>query len=203
LSSLKSRQFGNFFHGTLNPKFRQYENLEILSSHLSVLEGSMPDIRDGISMGRKRLPKIINPKLHAILDYTAAATCFTMAALYWRKHKPAAITSLALGVAHTTNNLLTDYPGGAWPVMTLETHDRVSAGVAAMTATLPRAVGFSGDAQARFFRMQAIGQAVVLSMAETGLGSDLRPNRERESVSERAAKFRREATAQHDWSRST
>jgi hypothetical protein len=158
----------------------------------------MPDIRDGISMGRKRLPKVINPKLHAILDYAAAATCFTMAALYWRKHKPAAITSLALGVAHTTNNLLTEYPGGAWPVMNLETHDRVSTGIAAMTATLPRAVGFSGDAQARFFRLQAVGQAIILSMAETGLDSDSR--RERESEPSRRW---RGGVAQHDWSRST
>lgn len=137
----------------------------------------MPDIHSGISMGRKRLPKIINPKLHAVLDYTAAAACFTMAALYWRRHKPAAISSLALGVAKTTNNLLTDYPGGVWPKMTLETHDRVSAGIAGMSATVPRALGFSGDAESRFFRMQAIGEAAVLSMAQTTPGNDLHVGR--------------------------
>ena len=49
------------------------------------------------SVGQKALPKVISPKAHAIIDYATAGSFFLMAALMWKRHKRAGISSRAAG----------------------------------------------------------------------------------------------------------
>ena len=60
----------------------------------------------------KRLPKVISPTAHAVIDYISAATFFAVGALYFRRNKRAAISAIVCGAAETVTSLLTDYPGG-------------------------------------------------------------------------------------------
>ncbi len=123
-------------------------------------------MQSGMNVLGKQLPKVIGPKTHAIIDYAVAATFFTMGALYWKRHKRAAISSMVCGAAATVNSVLTDYPGGVWKVMSYHNHGKIDAGLAGMTAMMPQLMGFTDDSEARFFRMQGIAESAVTAMTD-------------------------------------
>ena len=45
----------------------------------------------GVKAVTNRLPKVISPTTHAIIDYATAGAFFVGAALFWKNHKRAAI----------------------------------------------------------------------------------------------------------------
>ena len=47
----------------------------------------------------ERLPKVIKPKAHAVLDYVMAGTLITLGAFFWKRNKRAAIGAMACGGA--------------------------------------------------------------------------------------------------------
>ena len=113
-----------------------------------------------------RLPKVISPRTHAIIDYATAASFFVGAALFWGNHKRAAIASLACGVAELGTVMMTDIPGGLTETLDLETHLKIDAGLAAGLQTLPTLLGFGGDPRAWFFRAQGISIGAVAGLTE-------------------------------------
>lgn len=126
----------------------------------------MPLMQKGVSMVTDRMPKIIGPRTHAIIDYAVAATFFTMGALFWKRNKRAALASMICGAATTANSLVTDYPGGAWKKMSFENHGRVDAGLAGITATMPNLMFFNGEPEARFFQVQGIAETAVTALTD-------------------------------------
>ncbi len=123
-------------------------------------------VQTGMNIASKRLPKVIGPTVHAIIDYGVAATFFAMGAFFWSRHKRAAISSFICGGAAAMNSMLTDYPGGMWKVMSFETHGKIDAGLAGATGTMPGLMGFEDDGEARFFQIQAIAEAAVTAMTD-------------------------------------
>src|SRR5437588_12079643 len=83
-----------------------------------------------------KLPKVIKPKAHAVLDYAMAGAMFTLAAFFWKRNKRAAIGAMDCGGATVTTGLLTGYLGGGKTMITFETHGRIEAGLAGLTATM-------------------------------------------------------------------
>jgi len=126
----------------------------------------MPLLQKGAAMAAGQMPKILKPRAHAVIDYLAAGIFFTTAALYWRRNRRAAVSSLACGGITTLNSLLTDYPGGVWRVMGFQTHGKLDAGLVALTATMPRVMGFAGDPESKFFTMQSVAGTVVTAMTD-------------------------------------
>jgi hypothetical protein len=118
------------------------------------------------------MPKMIGPKTHAIIDYAVAATFFTAGALFWRRHKRAAISSFLCGAAATANSLLTDYPGGVWKVMSFDTHGKIDAGLAGLTATMPSAMFFRDDAESCFFLATGIAETAVTALTDFSSGRE-------------------------------
>ncbi len=118
-----------------------------------------------------RMPKVITPKAHALIDYVMVAAFFTAGALFWRRHKRASISSFVCGAAATTNALLTDYPGGVWKVMDYETHGKIDAGLAGITATMPSAMFFRGDDEAGFFLTAGIVETAATALTDFSKGS--------------------------------
>ena len=121
-----------------------------------------------------RMPKMIDPKTHALIDYAMAVAFFTAGALFWRRHKRAAMSSMLCGAAVTANSLLTDYPGGVWKHMDFDTHGKIDAGLAALTSTMPSAMFFSDDSESRFFLAAGIAETAVTALtdfSEEGTGS--------------------------------
>ena len=124
-----------------------------------------------ISTVADKLPKVIGPRTHAIIDFAVAGSFLAMGALWLGSHKRAAIGSFICGGAALTNSLLTDYPGGVTDVISFETHGKIDVGLAAATAFMPKLLGFSDEGPAWFFRAQSGAETVVVGLTDFGAGS--------------------------------
>ncbi len=120
----------------------------------------------GIRALTNRLPKVIGPKAHAIIDYGMAASFFIVGGLLWKKSKRAAISSFICGGSELTTAMLTDYPGGVAKVISFPTHGKIDAGFSAVIASMPSLMDFSDEAYASFFRGQGIGMAAVTGLTD-------------------------------------
>ncbi len=114
----------------------------------------------------RAMPKVIDPKTHAVLDYLTAGT-FLAAGLALRKRHPrAAGLALANGAAVLGLSMLTDYPGGVWRTLSFRTHGTIDMVQASMTAFGPTLLGFAGDPEAQFFHGQAVVEAAVVAATD-------------------------------------
>lgn len=118
------------------------------------------------SIFAERLPKVLGPGLHSVVDYSLAALFFTASALFWRRHKSASVSALLCGAGVMLNGLFTDYPAGAVQAISWETHGKIDAGLAGITAAIPRMMGFEEDAQARFFEASAIAETLAVGFTD-------------------------------------
>lgn len=64
------------------------------------------------------------------------------------------------------NSLFTDYPGGVVQAISWETHGKIDAGLAGVTAAIPGLMGFGGDAPARFFEASAIAEILAAGFTD-------------------------------------
>lgn len=126
----------------------------------------MPLLQKGVSMVVDRMPKVIDPKTHAIIDYVIAGTFIAMGALFWRRNKRAALSSFICGGAAMANVCLTDYPGGRWKLLDFDTHGKIDAGLAGLTTTMPSAMFFRDEPESRFFLMQGIAETAVTALTD-------------------------------------
>jgi hypothetical protein len=127
----------------------------------------MPLMQKGVAMMSNRLPKVINPTAHAVIDYAVAATFFTMAFTFFKRgHKRAAVSSIVCGAAATANSIMTDYPGGLFKVISYHNHGRIDMGLGALTAALPNMMGLDTDAESRFFQGMAVAETAATAMTD-------------------------------------
>ena len=126
----------------------------------------MPLLQKGVAMAAGRLPKIIKPEAHAVIDCVVAGAFLVKGALYWRRNKRAAVSSLFCGGLAVLNNVLTDYPGGVSRVISFRAHGSLDAGIAGITAVMPSLLGFAGEKEARFFTRQSIAGTAITAMTD-------------------------------------
>ncbi|HEY1730246.1 MAG TPA: hypothetical protein VGG15_00760 [Terriglobales bacterium] len=129
-------------------------------------------LQQGLRFAARRMPKVISPGAHAVLDYAFAAAFAAMGARQWRDNRRVAVTCLGFAGATALNALLTDYPGGVFRLMSYRTHGRFDAGIVAVTAAAPQVMGFGDQAESRFFSAQAIAGTVVAGMTDYNYYSD-------------------------------
>ena len=120
----------------------------------------------GMRTVSQRLPKVVSPKTHAIIDYASVGMFAVMGALVWKRHKRAAISSWFCGAQQLTLALLTDFPGGVAKVVSYDTHLKIDAGFAGIVGVAPNLTGFSDEWPSVFFRVH--GMAIA---AETGMSA--------------------------------
>ncbi len=119
----------------------------------------------GVAMNR--LPKVMSPKGHAIADYAMAAGAFIVAVAFFRAHrKTAGVAALVTGAIQTVNPLITDFPGGAFKVISYQTHGRIDAAAAGMMASLPQLMGFEDEPESRIFLLHAAVATAVIGMTD-------------------------------------
>jgi hypothetical protein len=123
-------------------------------------------LQKGASIFSNRLPKVLGPRAHAVAGYSVAALFFTAGTLFWRRHKSASLSALLCGSGVLLNTLFTDHPGGVVREMSYETHGKIDAGLAALSASIPGLMGFSGDRQARFFEAMALAETLVAGFTD-------------------------------------
>lgn len=145
----------------------------------------MPFLDQATRWATNKMPSVIGPRAHAIIDYAMAASFFGMAVVLWgRREKRAALCSLGCGAAETTLALLTDYPGGLTDAISFETHGSIDFGLTGLIASLPNMMRFSDQPESRFFHVQGMAMAAVTGLTDfTGTGE----RSQMERVDERAA----------------
>ena len=126
----------------------------------------MPLLDKTAKWAANHMPKVINPKAHAIIDYVTAASFFAVAGLFWRRNQRAAIASLVCGAAEVLATTLTDYPGGVVKQISFETHGSIDVGMSGLVAGLPAMMRFSEEPEARFFRAQGLVKAAVTGLTD-------------------------------------
>ena len=125
-----------------------------------------------------RLPKVISPKTHAIIDYATAGGFFLMTGLMWKRHKRAAIAALACGINEVTNSMITGYPGGVADIISFPPHLKIDAGFAGVVASLPNLLGFTDEWPALYFRSQGMAIAATAGMSDEGTPRSRRRQRD-------------------------
>lgn len=144
----------------------------------------MPLLDQTVRWTTNKMPKVIKPKAHAIIDYATAAAFFGMAAFFWRRNKRAAVSALVCGAAETITALCTDYPGGVMKEISYETHGTIDFGLSGLVASLPDMLRFSDEPESRFFRVKGLALATVAGLTDftgSGEGGQLEEIEERAS----------------------
>jgi hypothetical protein len=113
----------------------------------------MPVLQKGIAAVANRMPKVITPRAHAIIDYATIATWFALGAWFMRRNRWAGINALICGGAELATTLLTDFPGGVAHVISFPTHGKIDMGLAAMASALPSFMDFNDEYEAKWFRI--------------------------------------------------
>jgi hypothetical protein len=121
---------------------------------------------DVLNAVESRLPKVIDARTHGVIDYCHSAFFFGVA-LLCRKSNPRAATAAAITSAFVlVQSLLTDYPLGAKPVLSFQTHGRMDAGFAASSMAVPRIFGFDSTSAAKIFKMNAFVESAVVGLTD-------------------------------------
>lgn len=123
-------------------------------------------MQKGVEALSERMPKVISPRTHAIIDYATAGAFFLAGALLWRRSRRAAVGAMVCGAVEAGTAMLTDYPGGVKPMMSFHTHGRIDAGFAGFVATLPNLLLFGSEPEAMIFRGQGLALAAVTGMTD-------------------------------------
>jgi hypothetical protein len=127
-----------------------------------------------------RMPKVISPRTHAIIDYGTAASFIVAGALAWKGgYQKAAISSWVIAGTELAVAMMTDYPGGVARMINFETHGKIDAGMAGLVGSMPNFMGFSDEWLSWFFRGQGMSIAAVTGMTDFG---GVRPGVERRAA---------------------
>jgi len=129
-------------------------------------------IEKGVQAVAERMPKVISPRTHAIIDYATAGSFLLAGALLWKRNKRAAVGAMLCGAMEAGTAMVTDYPGGVKPLISFQTHGRIDAGFAGFVATLPNLMMFGGEPEAMFFRGQGVALAAVTGLTDFSAASD-------------------------------
>src|SRR6266850_2562444 len=128
----------------------------------------MPVVTSATNILTKRMPKVISPKAHAIVDYITVGAFLLTGVFYWSRNKRAALGAFLCGGAELATSLLTDYPGGVKKVISFRNHGKIDTGLAAMTATMPEFMSFRHTREKSFFLAQAGMMTAVTNLTDFG-----------------------------------
>src|SRR6185437_3710597 len=95
-----------------------------------------------------RVPKVISPTTHAVIDYIVVGYYFIAAGACWGGNKRASIAALANGAAVLGVSMFTDYRGDGRKPISFETHGKIDVAQGAAAAAAPFLLGFGDKASA-------------------------------------------------------
>lgn len=130
----------------------------------------------GIDALETKLPKVISPTAHGVIDYAHAAFFFTVGLLCRRSNRPAARAAFATSGFILAQSLLTDYRFGVKPLISFQTHGKMDSVFASASWLLPVFFGFRGTTAAKIFEGNSLAEASVVGMTDW---SSARARRER------------------------
>ena len=113
-----------------------------------------------------KLPKVISPTTHGIIDFCHAGFFATMAVVCWKKNRRAALAAAGTSALVLVQGLLTDYKWGVARVIPFTVHGQMDGGFAALSLGIPKALGFEGTVPARIFQANALVEATVVGLTD-------------------------------------
>lgn len=113
-----------------------------------------------------KLPKVISPSTHGIIDYCHAAFFATLAAVCWKSNRRAAVAAASTSALVLVQSLLTDYKWGVQKLMPFSVHGQIDGGFAALSLGIPKTFGFEGTVPARIFQVNAFVEATVVGLTD-------------------------------------
>ena len=119
-----------------------------------------------IAQMTSRVPKVIDQRTHAILDYTTAATLLAMGFKLRNQHPAASNFAFLNAATVLMASALTDYPGGIFRKMSFQMHGMMDVMQASMMAVGPALMGFGKDPEAQLFYAQAAMEAGVVAATD-------------------------------------
>jgi hypothetical protein len=126
----------------------------------------MSVLTQGIDALETRLPKVISPSTHGIIDYAHSAFFFTVGVLCSRSNKRAACAAFATSGFILAQSLLTDYRYGWKPLISFETHGKMDSVFASTSWLVPALFGFRGTNAAKVFEANSLVEASVVGMTD-------------------------------------
>ena len=126
----------------------------------------MPFTTVALQQIEARLPKIISPTTHGIIDYCHAAFFAGMAAVCWKTNKRAAIAAAGTSALVLVESLLTDYKPGVKRILPFTVHGQIDGGFAAISLAIPKTFGFAGTNEAKIFQINAFVEATVVGLTD-------------------------------------
>ena len=122
-------------------------------------------VNTGLETLETKLPTVISPTAHGVIDYAHAAFFLTVGLFCRRSNKRAASAAFFTGGFVLVQSLLTDYRFGVKPLIPFKTHGMMDGAFASGSWLLPRLFGFSGTA-ARIFEVNSVVEACVVGMTD-------------------------------------
>jgi hypothetical protein len=119
-----------------------------------------------LSALQTKLPKVITPAAHSVIDYAHVAFFLTTGLVLWNKNRRASIAALGTGAFVLVQSLLTDYPGGVLPRISFKTHGRMDAGFASASTVIPRLLAFDQTPAAEIFHVNSVVEACVVGLTQ-------------------------------------
>jgi hypothetical protein len=113
-----------------------------------------------------KLPKVISPKTHGIIDYCHAAFFAGMAAVCWKSNRRAAVAAASTSGLVLVQSLFTDYRYGVERVIPFSVHGQIDGGFAAASLAIPRIFGFSDTAAAKVFQVNAFVEGTIVGLTD-------------------------------------
>ena len=131
---------------------------------------TIPAIDKGLNTNLEALeakvPKVISPTAHGIIDYAHATFFLGLGALCLSRNKRAAAAAFTTGGFILVQSLLTDYRLGVKPVISFETHGKMDSVFAASSWIIPRIFGFAGTGAAKVFETNSVAEGSVVAMTD-------------------------------------
>src|SRR5437660_12086466 len=93
----------------------------------------------------ERVPKIISPTTHGVIDYLVVGYYFVAAGACWAENKRASIAALANGAAVLGLSMFTDYWGDGRKPISFKTHGKVDVIQGASAALAPVLLGLADE----------------------------------------------------------
>ena len=113
-----------------------------------------------------RVPKVLDARGHAVMDYLTAGTFLSLGLVFRRRHRRASALAFVHGASVLAASLMTDYPGGVWRRFSFRTHRTLDIMQASLVALGPAVLGFAADAEAQAFHGQALLEAGVIAATD-------------------------------------
>jgi len=113
-----------------------------------------------------KLPKVISPTAHGVIDYCHAAFFFAVGMFCRRSNKRAATAAFVTSGFIVAQSLLTDYRFGLKPVIPFETHGEMDRLFAAGSWLIPKVFGFEGTPAATIFSSNSLAESTVVAATD-------------------------------------